>query len=233
MSEMKWGIDGCKAGWLAIQIDGNNFRFGVFKTLFELQTKFPETNSALIDIPIGLSSRGFTRTLESKMRKELLRKASSVFPTPSREALSMPSYKSASEVNFKVLGKKLTQQTYAIMPKIAEADKFDQTSGFELIESHPEICFKYLNRGKVVSSSKKKLEGQNERLDILSKYNPRIRDRYQKVLKQTLRKHVARDDIIDAMCLSVCVENGELSFLKDENSIDECGKPIRIAYYKP
>lgn len=38
---MKFGIDGCKAGWLAVWTQGNNYRFGVLRLLKKYLIKPP------------------------------------------------------------------------------------------------------------------------------------------------------------------------------------------------
>lgn len=167
------------------------------------------------------------------MRKELRGRGSTVFNAPSRKAIYANSYDDACKNNLEIEGKKLSKQTFAICPKIKEADLFiSRNSGIDIIESHPEICFKNLNEGRVLQTKKKTTDGLKERLSILKNYNPKTSQIYEKILSQTLRKNVARDDILDAICLSVVLEkaNDTLNFLHDENLEDEKGIKIRIGY---
>ncbi|WP_409993945.1 DUF429 domain-containing protein [Roseateles albus] len=47
------GIDGCKAGWIAVsEVDGE-LRYGIFGTINELLTAHQEATRICIDIPIG------------------------------------------------------------------------------------------------------------------------------------------------------------------------------------
>lgn len=230
------GIDGCSAGWLAIYTRGNNYQYGVYSSISELYSKNPELDICLIDVPIGLSSMNHIRTIDGLMRKELRGRASTVFSTPSRKAAYSDTYGAAKNNNFEIERKSLSKQAFCITPKIREVDEFISTKpSLKLIEAHPEISFKYLNEGRVLKSRKSQVTGIEERLAILEKYNSKTPDLYQKVVKNTLRKHVKRDDVLDAICLSVSLELGmqNLNFLRDENLVDERGIEIKIGYYDP
>jgi len=230
------GIDGCSAGWLAISTQGNSYKYGVFSTIDELHAKHLETQVCLIDVPIGLASRAKPRTIDAKMRKELTGRASTVFTTPCRKSVYAGSYDEAKSINKAVEGKSLSKQAFCITPKIREVDEFLlKNPNLKLIEAHPEISFKYLNDGGVLRSRKSKPEGIEERLSILERYNRKTPDLYQGILGNTLRKHVRRDDILDAICLAISMELGaqKLQYLKDENAVDERGIEMKIGYFDP
>ncbi len=98
------------------------------------------------------------------------------------------------------------------------------------------MCFKYLNNGNVVKSKKSKLTGIDKRKNILFNYDKKLNDLFELIENKTFRKDVARDDIADAICLLLVNKlgvRGRLSFIEDENSIDENGIEIKIAFYKP
>jgi len=86
-----------------------------------------------------------------------------------------------------------------------------------------------------LQSKKSTSEGIEDRLRLLSSYDQDAFMLYQEILKNTQRKWVKRDDILDALVL--CISN-ELSFLKktyyfeDENIQDMKGLKIRLAYFK-
>lgn len=187
----------------------------------------------LIDIPIGLPSRSHPRTLDSQMRRELPGRSSTVFPVAARVSLAGKTGAESSQLNFLETGKKLSKQSQAIIPKIREADIFfGQNPNIALIESHPEIAFKFLNGGNVLQTSKKTKAGLEDRLSVLNRYNRKARKIYDRVASATPRKGVARDDILDALCLAITLEvaQEDLSYLTDENTVDEIGRPIRIGY---
>ena len=170
------------------------------------------------------------------MRGELNGRASTVFNAPTRDAVYSLDYDSAKLANLSVEGKSLSKQSFCITPKIKEVDQFvSLNSDLEVIEGHPEVCFKFLNESKIVQSKKSSKVGIEERLSILENYNQKAPDLYRKILAQTLRKNVQRDDIVDAICLAVTLElaSDGLSYLTDENPRDEKGINIKIGYVDP
>jgi len=65
------GIDGCKGGWLVIFKNEGTFSYEVISSIEMLNQRFLQPSRFFIDMPIGLSSEGFTRTLETTLRTEL------------------------------------------------------------------------------------------------------------------------------------------------------------------
>lgn len=229
------GIDGCKKGWIMIKSSNENYSFGVYKNIIELFDENKDLDRILIDIPIGLSSRKIKRTVENKLRKVLKNRSSTVFNPPCREALFQKDYISAKKKNIEVEGKSLSIQSYNISNKIRELDKLLQSKPeTEIIESHPELCFKYLNKGKTVLSKKSTRYGINERLNILISYEKKTESLSKIIENSTLRKDVKRDDIFDALCLCLVNKLGsknDLSFIEDDNKLDENGIEMRLAFY--
>ena len=86
-----------------------------------------------------------------------------------------------------------------------------------------------------MQSKKSTSGGIEDRLTLLSRYDQDAYALYQEILKNTQRKWVKRDDILDALVL--CISN-ELGFLKntyyfqDQNIQDLKGLKIRLAYFK-
>jgi len=232
------GIDGCKYGWCLVLSEHGTLRFGgLYRTITELLEAHSDLDRVLIDMPMGLSSKNRLRTIETTMRKELSKRASTVFGVPCRESLKASSYVEASTVNQQIVGKKLSKQTYYISPKIREIDVFlAQNPIYKniLIESHPEICFKYLNH-QIVWSKKSTPEGIEERLQILEQYDATIRTLFDEMVKNSKRKNLKRDDIVDAICL--CLVNQlagkqEMRFIEDKIEKDEKEIKIRIGFYE-
>lgn len=228
------GIDGCKQGWLMVKHQPEGYSYGVYASFKALVAANPDLNRIFIDIPIGLSSLGFKRTLESSIRKELPGRQSTVFNPPCREALVFDNYQLAKNENKKIEGKAISVQAFNISKKIREVDNYllQNDPPFEFFESHPELCFKYLHpRRKVLPTKKSTPEGVEERLKILSNYDNGIPAFYQKILQNTMRKDVKKDDILDAICL--CLTNKmagqtQMKIFQDENKRDLQGIPVRI-----
>ncbi len=231
------GVDGCKAGWIAVFIKGEEYSFGIYKTFSDLMEKNISLKRVLIDIPIGLSSIGFPRTIDAKIRKELGPRGSTVFNAPCRAAVYEPDNERARKKNLQVEGKSLSIQSLNIRNKIKEVDEFFFTkcTSFEIIESHPELCFKYLNKGVIVLSKKSTEAGIDERLNILQSFDSQSFELYNKILSSFKRKDAKKDDIVDAMCLCLVNKLGwleKLNFLEDLNQVDEKGIQMRIGFYR-
>ena len=228
------GIDSCPLGWIVIIHDSKKFGFEAVKSIEELVKLHPDLQRIFIDIPIGLSSKTFERTLESSLRKELGNRSSTIFTPACREAIYASNYDEAREINKKIVGKSVSIQSYNISKKIKEVDLFLETKQehLEIYESHPEICFKYLNNEKVIQSKKSTAEGFQERFQTLINSYPELEQVYNSIQNSFAKSKVKPDDILDAMVLCVANLNSENNprFFQDENNIDEKGIFVRIGY---
>lgn len=199
------GIDGCRFGWVSASYDDEKIL--LFETLKELVNHYGNGCQFLIDMPIGLASERLKdRNCEVEVRTILpIHRKSSVFSVPCREAISEKDYVKANEINKAILGKGLSKQTFHIMPKIKELDTllYENPKMKQLFkESHPEVAFQFLNN-EILQHKKKSVEGITERLDILMNNNILSKKMYENALSTYLRKDVARDDILDALCLAL------------------------------
>lgn len=73
-----------------------------------------------------------------------------------------------------ITGRGLSRQSWAITPKIAEADAVIRRlpERRRLREMHPEVCFAALNGMRPMSFNKKKPAGHQERLAVLVRHLP-------------------------------------------------------------
>lgn len=233
------GIDGCKLGWIVIIKNHSEFEYFLIKTIEELHQLFKDQKARFfIDIPIGLLSKEFTRTVDTKLRAELGPRRSTVFNAPCRSAVYESDRVKAKQLNIQVEGKSLSEQTLNIKSKIKEVDQFilEKKDSIELLESHPELCFKYLNDAKIMLSKKSEKTGIEQRLSVLKKYDSAVEDIYLKVLSETKRSIVKKDDILDAICL--CLSNTlahsyQTSVIEDCNDKDQEELPVKIAFFNP
>ncbi len=94
---------------------------------------------------------------------------SRVFNVPCRESLAVADYAEASAINDKILGRKLSKQSWAIAPKIREVDDLLHLRPElceRIREAHPEVCFAAAN-GAPMSHDKAKRPGFEERRALL------------------------------------------------------------------
>ncbi len=216
------GVDGCRAGWIAVSLNKDTIQGFLYTTFEELIEDFTHYR-ILIDIPMGLHP---SRSLDGAARGMLPGRASSVFPVPTREAVYAESHEEASRLNERSCGKRLSRQTWNICSKIREVDAVVRHHSLDIYESHPELSFCLL-KGTSCQHSKKTPEGQRERLKILSFCLPGTGAGYRRLLKQFPSSQVASDDILDAMVL-LAVGKGSTRLLEDELGEDEAGVPIRM-----
>lgn len=227
------GVDGCRAGWLAVTYYNGCYGYGLYPHFKDFLKSRPELKRILIDIPIGLSSPGFPRTVDALLRKELPGRGSTVFNVPCRDAVYESDKSRARAANIRVEGKSLSVQSLNICGKIKDVDTLlPLKNGPLLLESHPEAGFKSLNRGKVLLSKKNTPRGREERLSLLENADIAAGKAYRDMLKAFKMKDAKPDDLLDALCLCVInrsAADDRLGFIEDRNNRDEKGVPIRIA----
>ena len=234
------GVDGCKAGWFAVTLDKDeNWETDLFFNVVDLWEHNKTASSILIDIPIGLSQQGQHDRKCDRMARQMLGRgrSASIFTPPCREALSAVSYVEACKINQKITGKKISIQTWFIMPKINEVDKFIRTCKETLSiikEAHPEICFSALAGDSMKYNKNSKL-GFQERRNTLIKRFSQTDDVIEHSLKRYSRKDVKRDDILDALVIAVTAKLGHQFLVSMPKNLDYdlLGIPMAIWYYKP
>ncbi len=224
------GLDACKIGWCGIGLIDNELTWGCFKSIEDLTKVCPQIKLMLIDIPIGLSSKHFNRSVDAKARTYLNKRKSSIFSPPCREALYAETYQDALEVNRKITGKGISIQAYNIGSKIKVVDEWysKKPQNLKVYEAHPELCFKSLNNNKDLKYSKHDKKGITERQNLLFDLDKALKIIYEDFLNCYKRKEVKPDDILDAMSLYLTAKTKTLKFISDENNIDDTRKPTRI-----
>ncbi len=228
-----FGIDACKMGWCVIGRINNSMVWGCVENIQQIVNAYPTVERILIDIPIGLYSGNFTRTVDQKARTYLEKRKSSLFSPPCRKAVYASNYKEALELNRKMTGKGISVQAYNISSKIKEIDKWldVKPNHIEVLEAHPELCFKSLNSNIDLDFSKHTKEGIELRQQVLFRHQEELKSVFQNLMKSYKRSQVKADDILDAMALYVINKNSEkLKIISDKNSIDETGKKVGIVF---
>jgi predicted RNase H-like nuclease len=151
-----------------------------------------------LDVPIGLPDRG-SRDCDVAARRLLgPGRGSSVFPAPIRPVLEACSHGEACAIRESVEEKRLSIQSWAIVPKIREVDVALRTSAelrSRVREVHPEVCFYHVASGRPMTHAKKKRRGREERLDLL---RPAFGSAVDAALADRRVLGCAADDIVDA-----------------------------------
>jgi predicted RNase H-like nuclease len=224
------GVDGCKAGWLSLAIkSGNSFPTATVHP--DARSLFSETAAiTAIDIPIGLAASG-TRRVDSRARSCLGPLKSSVFTAPVRAVLSASSYSEACAISLAVCGKKISQQTFGILPKIREVDLALRTQS-ELIdrvfEVHPEVCFVHWNGNMPLRHPKTSGFGFMERLSMVQQV---FGDAPKQVRDAVRRTQVSDDDILDAFAAlwtAQRISTGCAARLVEKDERDDVSLPMQM-----
>ena len=256
-----WGIDGCKAGWFCIGLRENDgcYKYFVGGDIAEVYARLQEYGAkiALIDIPIGLSDDKCERKCDKKARDFVVNKKmkSSVFRAPCRQAVDAyretqgdnnTKEKAGKIASVEITGGCLSQQTWGIVPKIAEVDFFlcKNLAARKLFrEVHPEVCFCALKGAPLLygKGGKDKIAGIKERKKVLREY---IREfdlaEIQGELhgagytKTTKEKGVADDDILDAVAAAITAQRGYGCYktLPKNPTKDSRDLPMRMIYWE-
>ena len=231
------GVDSCRAGWLFVSLESHGpARWGVVQELGELVRCAGESDRVFVDIPIGLPDGPAGRTCDRAARKKLgWPRMSSVFPAPARAVLGARDFEDAKQRSLEATGKKVSKQTFAIVPKICEVDALphrDAKARRLVREIHPEVCFWALNGCKPMKHDKEKEAGFRERLGVLKRVHPTADREICAILNRFRRKEVARDDAVDAMVAAVTAarEAAELRTLPACPPPDSAGLPMEMVY---
>ena len=231
------GTDGCRAGWFAVRIESSgDHETRVFGDFGSLWRSWGDASLILVDIPIGLPDAGKKqRECDSLARRLLGPRRSSVFTPPSRVALEHATHEQASEANFREVDRKLSIQSWHLVPKIREVDRLlreDQTARKRVREVHPEVCFWAFAGSQPMKSNKKRSAGRRERLDVLCEVHRGAKATHGEAIGKFKRREVAQDDILDALAAAYTAERclGRLRSFPETPEHDSLGLPMEMVY---
>ncbi|MDX5594907.1 DUF429 domain-containing protein [Pseudovibrio sp. SPO723] len=234
------GVDGCRAGWLAIFRDVNKVAeptLRLFERFADILRSPTQPAKIAVDMPIGLPDHmGSTgRGAEKAVRAHLGMRQSTVFAIPSRKAVYCEDYWEACEVAMATSSppRKVSKQAFYLFPKIRELDEVMLPALEETIfEVHPEMAFWRLN-GQAPIPLPKKVKGQpngaglDMRRDLLTQF-----DYSKRFLDQKPPKGAGRDDVLDACVNAVIAErlfHGEAEPFPQDFRRD--GRGLRMAIW--
>lgn len=229
------GVDGCRAGWFWVRIINGGYKFGVCESFEELCHIYPDVERICVDIPIGLTDDPEGRQCDAIARQLLKKRASSVFSAPARSVLGCTDYDQAKAVSKATIGKALSRQAFAIVPKIREVDQVLRSNELLrdlVVEGHPEVCFYFL-AGRPMTHGKKTQAGYEERRQLLTRFWPNAARCIDDALTLHRRKNVARDDIVDAIVLALTAAGqGRRGEIPDSRVMDEECLPMRMCFLR-
>lgn len=225
------GVDGCRAGWLCVELGQQDplVRVRLCRSAAEL-FEGAEPAITAIDMPIGLNDNG-PRACDQAARRFLRQRGSSVFPAPVRPVLAATSYAQACEFSLAAQGRKLSKQSFFLLPKIRELDgvlRADPQLVTGVVEAHPEVCFARWNGDRPMLHAKKTAAGRAERLALVESRFPGAASRLRSLF---LKREVADDDILDALATlhtASRLADGSAVAFGDADARDSAGLPMQI-----
>jgi predicted RNase H-like nuclease len=220
------GIDGCKAGWVGVVLREGIFSRAVVAANFrDLLTAVPAASVVAVDIPIGLPTTA--RRADIEARRVVGARSASVFPTPPRAVIEAATYEDANRRARALLGRGISQQTFALAKKILEVERCRADAGTRLYEVHPEVSFSAL-AGAPLRARKHSWTGQADRRALLVAAGV--------VLPADLGCAglvAAADDVLDAAVAAWSAQRiatGRGRSLPDPPERDAGGRPMAIWY---
>lgn len=231
------GVDGCRAGWLAVYRADGALAYRIHENVAALMRTHRTPAAVFIDVPIGLPWPGQERRPCDVLARQALgpARAPSVFSPPCRSAANAGSIEAARKLNLAALGRSLSAQAWGICPKLAEVDGWlleHLDDRPRLLDVHPEVCFWALNGRRPMLHRKSRQEGRAERLALLTSLEPDVHELLEQVLRETRRKDVEVDDVLDAVValLTGSLQHGSLQALQGSPISDDRGLPMRMLF---
>ncbi|MGF9756130.1 DUF429 domain-containing protein [Microvirga sp. 0TCS3.31] len=241
------GIDGCRAGWIAVLLrvsDPHTHRIMTAPTLAAIADTPEQPAVIAVDMPIGLPehTEGSGRLPEQLIRPLLGQRQSSVFAIPSRRAVEAENYGEACAVAAATSEppRKVSRQGFAIFPKIREIDALLRTRPdliARVYEVHPELAFWALNGRKALDQPKKVkgtpyAPGMALRRALLSRsgFLP------LSLIHAPPPRGAAQDDLLDALAgltVALDIARGGGQPFPDPPGRDAHGLPVAIWTLRP
>ena len=113
------GVDGCKAGWVAVALEGGRFAAARVVPVFE-DLISDEASVIGVDIPLGETVLG-DRQADARARELLGARHSTVFTPPPLESARASSYEAACTLARGLTGKAMSKQAWHLLPKMVDA----------------------------------------------------------------------------------------------------------------
>lgn len=224
------GVDGCHAGWFAVSLGPNGDLSAEIFDSAALLFEAKGYSVTAIDIPIGLPSRS-PRRCDIEARTILGDRKSSVFPAPLRGTLLAKTYEHACKISEQAIHKKLSQQTFALLPKIRDVDEYLRRHPDAIPrvkEVHPEVSFTFWNNRRPMKYSKKSGFGFLERITLVNSRFPGNAERFRGDFSAS---KVSDDDILDALAAlwsAIRIQSSDALCVDPQGAKDEQQLPMNI-----
>ncbi|OIJ99708.1 DUF429 domain-containing protein [Streptomyces colonosanans] len=221
------GVDACgKQGWVGIRLtDGAYAGSLVDPRLERLIERAAEVDAIAVDMPLGLVEKGW-RAADLAARALLGVRRSSVFPVAPRMAWQEQDYRAAAGRCQELTGNRLSQQTWALRPKLLEA-RACWLADERIHEAHPEVSFYALADGVPLVYAKKTWRGQALRRSLLAEAGLVLPDELGEA------DRIPVDDVLDAAAAAWSAHRialGTANRVPEVPELDAEGRLVEIRY---
>jgi predicted RNase H-like nuclease len=164
------GVDGWRGRWVIATVEPATgaVRWDDAADAAEVVKRTADCAAVAVDVPMGLSSGPQGRKCDTEAKKLLGRAASAVFPAPLRPTLDAATHAEAVRIAHELGGGAPSIQAWNITPGIRQWDDVltaDLDHQRRIVESHPEVSFRYLDRD--IDSRKRTARGVAQRMAAL------------------------------------------------------------------
>jgi predicted RNase H-like nuclease len=239
------GLDWASNGWVVARLDdAGNLSVGFAPTVWNWwHERDRDPEQVLVDIPVGLAADR-RRACDREAQARLGGRAGSVFLTPIRQAVYENGIEAAkARHDERDAGYSISNQAWAIVPRIREVDTFlrrtDEVRAL-VRESHPELCFRKLNRGDEPVGAKADADGIERRKRLVCEAVGVEREQLDATVETLTEPRYApragTDDVLDAAVLAATAErvaDGDYVTLPEDPPEDAAGLPMEIVAPEP
>lgn len=160
------GADATRGGWVAVSlVDGVVERMWKAASLDLMLADEPPSTVVGVDIPLGGTANQW-RTADLAAKRFLRAQHARVFMVPPRPVWDEPDFVDAALRCERLTGKRFSIQTFGLLPRMLQAERYRDTDRHELYEVHPELVFAAL-AGAPVAANKKTPDGERVRRSLL------------------------------------------------------------------
>ncbi len=250
------GVDWCRSGWFSVGFSSDGeYELEVFAAFADLLTHYKAAKLILVDIPIGLPEGAEERPGDIEAKGLLAGYRDwSVFRAPTRAATEHLANhprdrKGAKEVQLRITGEPLSDQTLGIMRQIFDVDSVllarSTNAAPQVREVHPEILFWALNDTTSMRYPKYQSRGIRERIGVLNRVYPQTREIVEASWPMIVEKYFVEDgldvdvdDVLDALAAAVTADRISLDpsqtrTLPANPPKDANGLPMEMVYWIP
>jgi len=162
------GVDAYALGWVGVELRNGAFGRAVLaSTLYEIVAGSSGAAVIGVDIPLGMLPDRW-RAADTAAADQLGPRRGSIFRVPPRAVWMANDFAAANRLCRELTGAGLSRQSWALRPKLLEANAIWERHPGLLFEAHPELSFRTM-AGAPLSHAKKTWAGQAKRRELLAK----------------------------------------------------------------